>query len=749
MNYMSNMSPSSPEDGDDDVYLRPGDGFRLMGKMFVVQSRCSNPKGFIVSDPEAPGSEKPIASSYIKEMWLTHRLTFIAKDEHDLPIGVRQSLERTMRAFKEEEQAVMYKRLAYCEALEELAPDFGRSEVTIKPVCVSVALERQENPPSWTTLYQWWKNWTRAGKDVRALCPSTRRRGNRDRKLEPYMVDALEIGRKHWLNKGRPRKLTSYSKVLAHCVEFHGGADAVQAILDRDEAEGTETHLWPSYRTFCGLCADEDRAVMLVNRYGDQATRYEMYPVGQGPAADFPFHRVEADFKFLRIFVVDEKTRMPLGTPYLMAAIDCYSGIVAGFDIGFDPPSYVSAARCLKHIVQYKDLSRFPLDEAGEPVIKGRYPVNGVPHQFFIDNDVAFHAESFEKSAKALGCNIDYLPPATPYGKGKIERFWGTVQTTFFDMFPGKVLRIGEGKDVGYDAAKDAVMTLAELNFLLTAAIVDYHHQGIEPGTDRKRIDLWTEGVAINPPRPVRDHESLLELVGAYEVRRAERRGLALFGLFYNSHELALYRSGFEKDPMVEVRYDPQDISVVWVIDEDQGISFPVPCTRPHYVEGLSLHQHRVIRKHAALGAGKGRIHIKQLQLARAELFKLGQTLIKSKSASRTKKAVGRFLGVGKAVIDEISRPIVDSSVDEYVDFDVDDDDESENERARAAVAKVERSRALREANAGSTGLAPIGAAPAPDTSPAGEPSATENIPPDTGQVRLVRPPRKRGRDEE
>lgn len=470
----------------------------------------------------------------------------------------------------------MFRRLRYCRALDELGAGFSRSKATIQPACDEVAKSKGDTGShSWSAVYRWRKDWVRAGRDVRALNPSNRRKGNRSERLPEYMRVGIEKGRKRWLNLGQPHKSAAYKAVVSHCVEHHGGQAAVEALLAVDP----EAHLWPSYRTFCAACTNVNRAERLLKRHGKQTTRQEMYPVGLGPEPTFPLQRVESDFKYLRLLVVvDDRTGLPLGTPYLMAAIDCYSGVIAGFDIGFDPPSYVAAARCLKHVIEIKDLDWVPEDEDGDRVIRNEYPVNGVPFQFFVDKDAAFHARSFEESAKALNCHIDYLGPGVSWKKGKIERFWGTVQTSFLDMFPGKVLRIGKNTRE-YDPEKDATVTLSELKLIVMKAIVDVHHRDFEPGTDELRIDLWRKGVAVHPPRRVRQHQSLIELVGAYEERLAERRGIALFGLRYNSSDLSQYRSEFDKDPRVVIRYDPQDISTVWVIDEDKGLSFEVPCT--------------------------------------------------------------------------------------------------------------------------------------------------------------------------
>nr|WP_246729079.1 Mu transposase C-terminal domain-containing protein [Methylosinus sp. RM1] len=143
-----------------------------------------------------------------------------------------------------------------------------------------------------------------------------------------------------------------------------------------------------------------------------------------------------------------------------------------------------------------------------------------------------------------------------------------------------------------------------------------------------------------------------MELVGCYEDRKAERRGIRIFGLRYNCRELAMFRAGFQKDPRVEVRYDPDNLGKVWVIDSKNGRALPIPCTRPDYAEGLSLNQHRIIRAHAVSRYGGRKILMKELLLSRAELFALGQKMIGSVKSGRKRKKLAHFFGADRSILD-------------------------------------------------------------------------------------------------
>lgn len=652
------VNEAPPE--SDDVYLRPGDAFELAGKVFVVQSRCSRPKGYVVIDPEAPSVEHPMAFKDIKAWHTAGKLDFISKDEFGLAIGVRENLRRSLRAFSAEERREALRRLRYCRAIDELGQRFGRSGASLQPVCDRVAATRSDTGPhDWRSVYRWWGVWVRAGRDPRALCPSNRRRGNRKRRFEQYQLDAMEKAiREHYLRKHQPSMATAHKACLANIVKALGGpaeARAVAVTMAADETGGPRSP-FPSLKSFRAECRRHSRVVRIARRQGPDAARQAMYPVGLGPDVRLPFERVEADFKYLRLFVVDDTTGLPLGTPYLMAAIDCYSGCIAGWDVGFDPPSYVSAARTLRHVIDYKDLSNLPKDEYGEPIVRNEYPLNGVPFMFFVDHDQVFHSKSFVQSAKAIGCHVDYVPPSQSWKKGRIERFWQTMEQCFLDMFPGKVFRPADRPGRDYKPDGDAVVTLTQLRLLITKAIVDVYHQEIDAETGKRRIDVWNEGVAIDPPRRVRRHDDVLELIGAYETRTAERRGLRLFGLRYNSSELATYRAGFESDPRVEVRYDPHDIGFVTLVDPDRGITFRVPCTRADYAKGLRLHQHLVIKRRAKDNGPEGRVRMHDLMQAKAALFALGEKMLKQRKARGSLGKVAQFLGVGRELIDQLSR---------------------------------------------------------------------------------------------
>ena len=622
-----------PEHGSD-LFLTPGlDNIEYGGKTLKCMSRCVDPDGYVFAEhPDAAG-----VVLTTKRFWSDFRsglIRFCAPSEMALPAKVRESLRRTLGAYRPTERRNIVTRLRFVMAVvarDKLGP-LPRTKEAWQPICSDVANEHGYAEPHWSSVYRWYRLYSDADGDPCVLSGLDRYKGNRERKLTPTQLDALDAALPSFLRMHRPKYATAQHAVNGKLIEANGGKDGVKFV---------------GYGAVRASLLRLGREVRLHHREGPDAARQEITPAYAGPLVTLPFQRVETDFKYLGLFVVDERSGLPLGTPMLMAAIDCFSGAVAGFDIGFDPPSTASASRCLRHVIENKTFDRYLKDADGDCVIKGTWPINGVPQQFVLDNDQAFHAESFRMAAKVLGCDLKFLGPGEPSKKGTIESLWRTVQDSYVGMFPGRVLRVWKRPSADHKPQDDAVVTLSELRTFIAKAFVDVHNVTEDAKSGRRRIDRWLDGVRAHRPRPVRSHEDVIELVGAYASLKASRKGIRMSGLAYNSDVLARHRADFPEDPTVEVRYTPDDLGRVWVVDAERGRSFAVPSTWPEYTDGLSLHQHRVIRNRAVSRGAQGVIYRHELLAAKAELNNLGQAMLKDKKVGRRSgQRIARYFGM-------------------------------------------------------------------------------------------------------
>jgi putative transposase len=64
----------------------------------------------------------------------------------------------------------------------------------------------------------------------------------------------------------------------------------------------------------------------------------------------------------------------------------------------------------------------------------------GLPRKLYVDNGAAFRSKHLEYITASLGISLIHAKPYSPQGKGKIERWFKTVRSSFLPMFKGSGL---------------------------------------------------------------------------------------------------------------------------------------------------------------------------------------------------------------------------------------------------------------------------------------------------------------------
>jgi hypothetical protein len=84
-------------------------------------------------------------------------------------------------------------------------------------------------------------------------------------------------------------------------------------------------------------------------------------------------------------------------------------------------------------------------------------------------------------------------------------------------------------------------------------------------------------------------------LIGFNADRAISPSGIELFTLRYNSPELAALRLNMKKGEKAPLKYDPQDISVIYVYDRVEDRTIDVPALNQEYTRKLTIWQHHVM----------------------------------------------------------------------------------------------------------------------------------------------------------
>jgi len=239
-------------------------------------------------------------------------------------------------------------------------------------------------------------------------------------------------------------------------------------------------------------------------------------------------------------------------------------------------PGWVDALRMSRSVLPHRRLTE--LDErlehaAARPVI--------VPETIVCDHGKAYISRTFQNACRAMGINFQPTHKGSPWEKGNVERSFDSVDTLFAQYVAGYVGSSVERR--GRNADKDAVWSMAELQALLDEWIVavwqNRPHDGLrDPVTPDKALtpnEKYAALIEISGyaaiPLSGDDYIELLPV--SWNVIGKE--GIKLRKRTYDDKALVSMRgqpSGVTaKKNQWEVRYDPYDITRIWVRNHWDG----------------------------------------------------------------------------------------------------------------------------------------------------------------------------------
>jgi putative transposase len=398
---------------------------------------------------------------------------------------------------------------------------------------------------------------------------------------------------------------------------------------------------------------------VMVARYGKRRADMEFRVSTSGPITTRALERVVMDHTPSDLIVVDDASMLPLGRPTITTALDEHTRCPMGFYTGFEPPSCLSVMRCLKHAILPK--TYVPREF---PSVNNRWECYGVPEIVVVDNPPEFHSRHFERACLEIGTDIQYAKVLVPWYKGKIERFQGTMNHDLMHGNPGTTFsNILERDD--YDPGRHAVVLLSTFREMLHKWVIDVYLQTPHRGIRDIPVHRWhTEMNDLPPPLPMSAGE--LDIVlGMTTQRVVFHYGIELEGLKYNGPELGELRRQMGPGPKVDLTFDPGDLGHINVFNPVKENYVWVPAVDQAYATGLSLWQHRVIRRYAQCQLNE-RADVVALAQAKAEIRALVERDFNRKS-TRGRKRHARFME-NHATPMSLDRPPNQSAPTEPVD---------------------------------------------------------------------------------
>ncbi|MDB9323931.1 Mu transposase C-terminal domain-containing protein [Nodularia spumigena] len=603
---------------------------------YIIQERTGNKFKLL---EESTGQINYLSEKELVKYFFTGELTFQKTAEpeafnHYQAVDFSEIPESLKAEAQRKEKYVL-------TVLEEGLSTYTSSSLT--PIIEKVAQNIEDkHPPSHITLYRWLKDYLPSGGDIRSLIPRHQGKGNFKPKITAEVYQIIkEVITEVYLTPERPSIASIYDVVICRIIaENNLRKSQRQAALKIP-------HRTTIYRQIQQL----DPIEKAVGRYGKRTASLMYDPVKEGPRPSRPLEKVEIDHTLLPFFVVDTDTRMPIGTPSLTSAVDKYSGVIVGYYLSFEPFSSLSVMQCLLHAIHPKDYVKNKF-----PSVKKDWNVYGLMEIVVVDNGKEFYSKHFQDACQQLGISIQYTPPYMPWYKSSVERTFSSYNTQLLQGQPGTLFKEFITQ-YDYDPKKNAVVSLEALQEMIHIFIVDIHNQSSHAHFCTPRAEIWSKGIAEHPPTLPPSLQELRVLVGAVEKRVISRRGVELYGLYYHSSELTRLRSNYEREDMrrrgglrprekATIKYDPTDLSKIYVLDPTSHQFIVVPAMNQEYTQGLTLWQHKVIKNLAAIEAK--RVDIVALALAKQKIQEIVEREWQKSYKGKTRKSMARWLGIGR-----------------------------------------------------------------------------------------------------
>jgi transposase InsO family protein len=217
----------------------------------------------------------------------------------------------------------------------------------------------------------------------------------------------------------------------------------------------------------------------------------------------------------------------------------------------------------------------------------------GVPTTLKIDNGSEYVNSQFENTCHELEIDIDYCDGGSPWQKGMIERFFGTLTHQGEKGLPGYV-----GANIKERAAWDKItgtLTPIEFQQKLDNYLHHYNNKQEHSSIGCTPMEKWAEGVRNGAViRKIPNLQTIMKLLTKSTKRKVGTEGIQFHGYWFSS-ESPLYEQYKCQD--IWVKFEPSDASVIYCTDKKGDYLFTAFCpelvgmTRAELLARLKKHR--------------------------------------------------------------------------------------------------------------------------------------------------------------
>ena len=297
----------------------------------------------------------------------------------------------------------------------------------------------------------------------------------------------------------------------------------------------------PSYSTVRAVIARIDPGLRTLAQHGEAACR-DRFELVYRRTASRPYAQWQADHTLLDLAILDRKGE-PV-RPWLTTVLDDFSRAVAGYSLFLGAPTAERTALALHQAINRKT--------------NPAWPVMRLPDVLYSDHGSDFTSARLERVCLDMHVRLIHSPVGVPEGRGKIERFYGTITTELLPHLPGHIPHGTNGTPTS-----PPVLTMEQLDAILERFIVEEYNARPHSETREAPATRWAASGFI-PRTPASSDELDLLLLTAATTRKVQRDGIQFASTRYVSPVLAAYVG-----EQVTVRFNPRDVGEIRVYFND------------------------------------------------------------------------------------------------------------------------------------------------------------------------------------